>query len=211
MASESRASGRPGRPWYLVLVLLVCSCLGAWGATEGWALIDIYRGAQVDVARDVTREEDRKAIQAAVDNMLVAMDAERPRIFPLAAAELVLGIAMFVFAAGAMTGRPGARRVLVQVVIAQAALVILTFLVTPKLRASNIELMLAQTNMKALSHGEKAESVELTIPAMRVFFRGLTIAWLGVRSAVAALVVVGLTRSRARAFYDAQNERPTES
>jgi hypothetical protein len=193
-----------------VLALLICSCLGAWGATEGWALIDIYRGAQVDVTRDLPREDDRKTVQVAVDNMLVAMDAERPRIFPLAAAELVLGIAMFVFAAAAMTGRPGARRVLVQVVIAQAILVVLTFLLTPKLRASNIELMLAQTNAKALSHGEKAESIELTVPAMRVFFRGLTIAWLGVRSGIAALVVVGLTRSRARAFYDAQSERPNE-
>jgi hypothetical protein len=194
----------------LVLALLICSGLGACGATEGWGRIEIYRGAQLDYTRDLTREEDRKSVQGAVDKMLAVMDAERPRVFPLAAAELVLGVAMFVFAAAAMTGRAGARRVLVQVVIAQAVFVVLTFVLTPKLRWSEIEIMIATASAKQLDHGDKPEAVELTLPALRVFYRGVVIAGLAVRSAVAALVVVGLTRPRARAFYDAQSERPTE-
>ncbi len=199
-----------------MLALLICSGLGACGSTDGWGTIEIYRGAQLDATRDLTshgdslREDDRKAIQAAVDKMLAAMDVERPRVFPLAVAELVLGVAMFIFAAAAMTGRGGARRVLVQIVIAQALLVLATFVLTPTLRWSNIDIMLAQANVKALSHGEKPETVELTVPALRVFYRGVIIALLVVRSAVAALIVVALTRPRARAFYDAQSERPTE-
>ena len=210
MAVEVRPSGKSGRPWYLVLALLVCSGLGACGATDGWQTIEIYRGAQIEVSRDLgedgVREDERKMVQAAVDNMLTAMDIERRRKFPLAAAELVLGVAMFLFAAGAMMGRSGARRAVVQLAIVQVLLVLATFLLTPKLRWTQIDIVLAQANARALAHGESPQALE----AIRVFYRGLLVVGLFVRSLVGALIVVALTRRRTLAFYEAQRETPTE-
>lgn len=204
MAVEVRPSGKAGRPWYLVLALLVCSGLGACGATDGWGTIAIYRGAQLEVTHDddAAHDDQRKTVQTAVDNMLGAMDVERKRVFPLAAAELVLGVAMFLFAAGAMMGRSGARRAVVQLAIVQAVLVIATFLLTPKLRWTHIDIAMAQ-----VLTGKEAPQL---VTSMRVFYRAVLIVGLVVRALVAALIVVALTRRRVLAFYEAQGETPSE-
>ncbi len=199
------------RPWYLVLALLVCSGMGACGSTSGWATIELYRGAQVDNrAQDFKRDEDRKAVTAAFDRMLSAMDEERPRAFPLAAGELVLGVAMFLMAAAAMTGRGGARRALVQVTLAQAILVVIAFFLTPKYRWAQIDWAVAQEAGKLFESGQPQDQIERTIPAIRVLYRSIPIVQLVIRSIVALLVMFALTRPRARAYYDSQNERPTE-
>jgi hypothetical protein len=192
------------------LALLICSGLGAFAASDGWETIEVYRGAQLDFTRNITREEDRAAIQAAGDRWLDAMEVERPRLFPLASAELVLGLGMFVFAAAAMMGRGGARKFLVQIVIAQTALVIATFVLTPKTRWAPIEVKIAEFRGDRLAQGESPDNVEQQVSISRTFARGISVAQLVLRSAIAALIVVALTRPRARAFYDAHSERPTE-
>ncbi len=199
------------RPWYLVLALLVCSGMGACGSTSGWATIELYRGAQVDNrATEFKRDEDRKAVSAAFERMLSVMDEERPRAFPLAAGELVLGVAMFLMAAAAMTGRGGARRVLVQITFAQAILVVIAFFLTPKYRWAQIDWAVVQEAGKLFESGQTDQQIKQTLPAIRVLYRSIPIVMLIVRSVVAALVMFALTRPRARAYYDSQNERPTE-
>jgi hypothetical protein len=210
MAAEVRPAGKSGRPWYLVLALLICSGLGAFGATSGWETIEIYRGASVDFTHGLGREEDRASVQAGGDRMLEAMDAERSRMFPLAAAELVLGVSMFVFAAAAMMGRGGARRILVQLTIAQTALAISTFFLAPRTRWALLELKVAQVEAAQLEGGTRPEVVEQQMPILRAFSRGMSVAQLAVQAGITALIVVALTRQRARAFYDTQSERPTE-
>jgi hypothetical protein len=141
--------------------------------------------------------------------MLAAMDAERSRLFPLAVAELVLGVAMFVFAAAAMMGRAGARRAAVQIAIAQAGLIVLAFVLAPKYRWTDPDLALVSAHAN-LARTTSPEELERTLPAIRVMYRGLYVALLVLREAMAALIVVALTRQRALAFYDAQSETPTE-
>lgn len=200
------------KPWYLVLALLVCSGLGACGSTSGWGTIELFRGAQGDShVADFTREDDRKAVQLSFDRMMTAMDAERPRGFPLAAAELVLGAAMFIFAAAAMTGRGGARRALVQITFAQAVLVLVAYFLTPKTRFAQLDWAVAQEAGKLLEAGQTQAQVDRTLPAVHVLYHGLWIAQLAVRSVVAALVMFALTRPRARAYYEARPEQPHES
>ncbi len=210
MATDERQAARTKRPWYLILALLICSGLGACGSTDGWRNIEVYRGVPLELP-EMTREEDRQSMQAAADKLLAAMDAERSRLFPMSVAELVLGIAMFVFAAAAMTGRGGARRVLVQLVAAQAVLVLAMFLLTPKLRWAPVDILLAQANAKELEHGDKPEVVAQNAPAIRVAYRGALIAGLALRTVLAGLVIVALTRQRSRQFYEAAGERPNES
>lgn len=206
------ASEAPRKPWYLVLALLICSGFGACGSTGGWATIELYRGAQADSrAADFSHEDNRKAVTATYDRIMTAMDAERPREFPLAAGELVLGFAMFMLAAAAMTGRGGARRALVQVTIAQAALDVASFVLTPKTRFARIDWAMAQEAGKLLEAGQSKAQVDHTMPWMRVLAHGLSIAELVVTTIVAGLIVFALTRPRSRAYYEPQPERPNES
>lgn len=193
------------RPWYLVLALLICSGLGACGSTTGWGTIEVYRGAPFDNrAHDFTREDDIKNVAASGDRLLAAMEAERPMAFPLAAGELVLGIAMFILAAAAMTGRGGARRALVQIMLAQTILVVATFVLTPKYRHAQIDWVLAQQVAKDLESGQTQEQIDQTVPAIRVFYSGISVAAIVLRAVVGGLVIVALTRRRSREFYDTQ-------
>jgi hypothetical protein len=206
--AETRQAAR--RPWYLVLALLVCSGIGACESTAGWTTIELYRGHIDDRSHDMTREDDAKAVATTFQKMVGALDEERPRAFPLAVGELVLGIAVFVFAAAAMTGRGGARRALVQLMVAETALVCALFFVTPKFRAAETEWLVAQQTGQMLEKGQTEADVRPQMAALRVFRRGLAVALLVVRTSVAGLVLLALTRQRARAYYDAQGEREAE-
>ena len=206
--AETRQAVR--RPWYLVLALLICSGLGACESTAGWTTIELYRGHIDDRSHDMAREDSSKAVAASFQNMLGALDQERPRAFPLAVAELVLGIAMFIFAAAAMTGRGGARRALVQLMIAQTAVVAAIFFVTPKFRSTETEWLVAMDSGRGLEKGQTEAEVRPQAAADRVFRHGATIALLVLRISVAGIVILALTRPRARAYYDAQGEREAE-
>jgi hypothetical protein len=192
------------RPWYLVLALLICSGLGACGSTAGWGTIVVYRGAPLDDrSHDFAREDSSKAVSAAGDRLMAAMDEERPKAFPLAAGELVLGIAMFLLAAAAMTGRGGARRALVQIMLAQTALIIATFVLTPKFRHAQIDLAVAQEAAKLVETGQTQDQVDRAMPAVHLLYGGISVFALVLRSVVGGLVIVALTRRRSREYYEA--------
>src|SRR6185437_16514095 len=110
------------RPWYLVLALLGALALGIAGASGGWFAARVYF---VDVdptafADGISDSHDRDVVIARADDMLHALDAARPRAWPLAVATLLLGGATIVFGLRALGGSPGARAALVQLVLAQA-------------------------------------------------------------------------------------------
>jgi len=203
--AETRQAAR--RPWYLVLALLICSGIGACESTAGWTTIELYRGHIDDRSHEMTREDDSKAVASSFQKMLAGLDEERPRAFPLAVGELVLGIAVFVFAAAAMTGRGGARRALVQLMVAQTILVLAIFFVTPKFRAAETEWLVAQQSGQLIDKGHSEADVRLQMNLARAGRRALTITLIIARTAVAALVLLALTRQRARAYYDAQGEQ----
>jgi hypothetical protein len=206
--AETRQAVR--RPWYLVLALLICSGIGACESTDGWTTIELYRGHIDDRSHEMTREDDSKAVATTFQQMLTSLDEERARAFPLAVGELVLGIAVFIFAAAAMTGRGGARRALVQLTIAQTIVVCAMFFVTPKFRAAQTEWLVAQQSGQLLEKGQSEAEVRPQLAALRAFRRGLSVAFLVIRTGVAGLVLLALTRPRARAYYDAQGEREAE-
>jgi len=206
--AETRQAAR--RPWYLVLALLVCFWIGACQSTDGWTTIELYRGHVDDQSHELTREDDSKAVASTFQKMLASLDEERPRAFPLSVAELVLGIATLVFAAAAITGRGGARRALLQLVVAQAIVMCAMFFVTPKFRASETEWLIAIKSGQMLEKGQAEADVRLQMVAARVGRRGLAIALLILRTGIAGLVLVALTRPRARAYYDAQGEPEAE-
>lgn len=206
--AETRQAVR--RPWYLVLALLICSGIGACESTAGWTTIELYRGHIDDRSHEMTREDDSKAVASSFQKMLSRLDEERPRAFPLAVGELVLGIAVFVFAAAAMTGRGGARRALVQLMVAQTIVVGAMFFVTPKFRAAETEWLIAQQTGQMLEKGMSEADVRLQMNQARAARFALAITLIIARAALAGAVLVALTRPRARAYYDAQGEREAE-
>ncbi len=209
-----RDEGVLRRPWYLVVALLLCSLLGAYGSLDGFDTINVYRTTQIDssyIARDITQEDNRKAVAASFDQLLGAMEHEKARLFPLAAAEVVLGMALFMLSVFALLGRGGARVAVVQIVIAQAALVGAMHFATPKVRAAYADLRLTVDSSEMLEKGKDPAMVAEVVKAARRIEPYAAIFRLGLRSALAILVLVALTRPRARAFYEARNnERPNE-
>jgi hypothetical protein len=201
------------RPWYLVVALLLCSVLGAYGSLDGYETIALYRTTQIDtsyVLREISQEANRQAAQASVDRLLGAMEQEKPKLFPLAAGELVIGLALFMLSIFAMAGRGGARSAVLQLVVAQAGLVVAMHVLTPKVRAAEVDLGLAVKSAQLRENGTDSKVVDEAGATYRRIEPYLDAAKLGVRTALAILVLVALTRPRTRAFYEARRESPNE-
>jgi hypothetical protein len=203
----------PRKPWYLVVALLTCLIgFGFYSSSAAWEAVERYRGVQFEQpAADLKHDDHRKAVAAAYDHWYAVLQTERPRGFPMSVAELVLGLAVFFFSSAAWAGRGGARRALVQLTVVQGAVVIATFVLTHGSQAAKLAWTLAYTSSKAIESGQPQAQVEQTLPFTRVIFEGLAIGVLVVRSVLAGLVVVALTRPGARAYYEPRDERPNES
>ncbi|CAN5220643.1 hypothetical protein BH09MYX1_BH09MYX1_67100 [soil metagenome] len=203
------------RPWYLILALGICFVLGASAAFNGMVLIDVYRQPETDVSAqyaDMKNDAQRAKMQSATQALLDAVHAEESRLFPLSAAELVLGMALFILAALAMVGRNGARGALVQVVIVYTAVLVGEHFATPKVRAAEMELRLTEVEADLPDGGMDPQMVALQIATQRKLIPLVQPIRLAVRGAMALLIVLALTRKRTRAFYAAiAEERNLES
>jgi len=204
-------SEAPRKPWYLVVALLLCLVgFGGCGSTLAWDSVERYRGVQIEPpAGELTREDDRKAAIAAYDRFMATLETERPRGFPLAVAELVLSLAIFFFASAAWMGRGGARRALVQILAAQAALVLAAFVLTHVSRSARLEWTLTVALRAATEAGHPPTHADENVT--RAFWKASFVFQLIMRSILAVAAVVALTRPRALAYYESQDERPTES
>jgi hypothetical protein len=110
------------RPWYLTAALLGALVLGSEGAREGWQTFVNYQVAvdPSEIGAGIADEADRLALIARFQSMLQVLDAAKPRVWPLAAAALVLGAATFVYAMRVLAGNGAARGMLLQLIVAQA-------------------------------------------------------------------------------------------
>lgn len=192
------------RPWYLVVALVIVSVFGATGFVEGWGIITYYRTSEVDLtadARDIDDEKDRAEVKAKLDGLVEALEQDRPRMFPFAAAELLLGIALFALAAGAMAGRPGARSALVQVVPVQAVVVVLMYFMTSHVRiaARDSDIAIKSAHLRKTND---PQLVEDTVAFSKKIGPAVEVGFLVMRTLVAGLVLVALTRKRSLAYYE---------
>jgi hypothetical protein len=125
----------------------------------------------------------------------------RSKVIPLSAAMFVLGAALLALASRAFAGKGNTRGALVQVVVAQALIVIAAHFGMRDLRNAefdwDIERRLAEQQKKTLTPGQYYQA-----GAVLKSLSTVTTGWLIVRTCASALIVVALTRSRARAFFD---------
>jgi hypothetical protein len=121
--------------------------------------------------------EDRAMFRERSEHFNEVRGQAREREFPLGVATLLLGGAMVALAARSMAGREGARGALVQVTLARAGLVVVTFLLLPDVRAAAF----------AVAAG------------VGYFLMGV----MAFEAVSCLLVVVALTREGSRAFFRA--------
>ena len=197
----SRNSGKK-RPWYLVVALIGAWVFGASGMTDGCSTIAFYKSDTIDTASAadaISDDADRAAVKAITEHYFAAVDAAKTRVYPLGVAALLLGATMWGFAAGAMAGRPGARKALLQVLCVQTALVAVGYFLTPDVRAAALD---AEAKLRALGGPPKDAGLLHVLGMARSALRNPAVI-LGLRITSNMLIVVALTRARTRMFFEA--------
>jgi hypothetical protein len=189
------------RPFYLVLALLGALAYGTSGAFGGWGAFLHYHDAidTTAVGQDIKNEDDRVAVVARSHAYLDAMDAAKPRGWPLGVASLLLGSAMFIFAMRALGGSGSARAILVQLVIVQAGVNAASFWLLHDVFDAALAVREAEQAAELREHVPDAEGrarAEISM-VQRIFPF-----YVGAQAFGSALIVLALTRRRALAFFD---------
>jgi hypothetical protein len=199
------------RPLYVVLALLAALVLGTTGASSAWTLIVRYREGlgPAEAGQFVSDEADRAAVVARSDAYLRVLDAARPRGWPIAVAMLILGTGVLVTSVRTLGGRPGARPVLLQLVVAQAALGALSYWLLADVGEAELRWDAAvhaadvhERLPEQQQHEYAEEVVRLGVKLIRLRPR----VELTLGTITSLFVVLALTRRRAREFFDASSE-----
>jgi hypothetical protein len=205
-ARESLSPGRvpPKKPRYLLVALIVALVFGAGCWTEGCARLAFYRGESdpsLTLNGSIKSDVDRTRAEALYHRFTEVADAARKRAVPVAAATFVLGAALLALAARGLGGKASTRGPLIQVVIAQAAVVAVGYFLTRDMRAAELDWWLdaTLTHQRESSTREQYESVAPTMKIVRL----AEPTWVVIRTLASGLIVLALTRRRSRAFFEA--------
>ena len=215
-ASESPARGRGRgplkRPRYLLLALIGALVFGAGCWMDGCGRLAFYRGEQdqsLALNASIKADTDRNRAEALYHHFTEVADAARKRAIPLAAATFVLGAALLALGSRALAGKTNTRGALVQVVIAQAAVVGLAYYLTADIRNAELDWEMERT----LIHQREtlpADQYEQVVPMMQSMRHYGVPGWLVLRTLASALIVFALTRPRSREFFEAAGKPVSE-
>ena len=173
----------------------------------GWEVLSFFRGERDDIHQftdSITDPEARAAAFAAGEEWVAVKDAAKRREMPFGAASLLLGGAMVLLAARSMAGREGSRRALVQVIVVHAGVMVGAFLYTKDITHAEAVFgtRLSEGFTGALARGLNDPAARQGADAVRAFVeRAFGPIFLSIRSAFSGLIVLALTRPRARAFF----------
>jgi hypothetical protein len=199
MASERK------RPFYLVLALVGALALGTIGSCNGWAGWMRYQES-VDVTlvgQGISDPADRAAVESRAEAYVRTLDAAKSRGWPVAVATLLLGSAVVLFAMRGLGGSPGARAALVQVVVAQAGLSIASSWLLRDVAAAFTRLREAADVADVHEHYPRGAATDDLLRMKLAMDRAEDPIRLVLSTIGSVLVVVALTRRRARDFFDA--------
>ncbi|MFO0677775.1 MAG: hypothetical protein U0169_14660 [Polyangiaceae bacterium] len=199
------------RPFYVGAALLFAWLFGFSALLDGCSTLRFFRGESIDTSvlvPDLKSDEDRARVQKLADLAIAANDAASKRLIPLAAASAVLGAAMVLLAARGFRGREGARRALVQVVSVHAVVLVVGFAITPDVRRARDAFDMAVVSSKAREVTTDPVAATTIEPTTSRIFKVLPYAGLVLRTTASLLVLVALTRRRAREFFLAQSGVP---
>ncbi len=205
-ASASGARGTPARrPRYLVVALIGALLFGAGCWTEGCGRLAFYRGEpdhRADMTDSIHDDMDRAQARAMYQRFIDVADNYRNRAIPMAAATFVLGAALLALAARGLAGKSNTRSALMQVVTAQAVLVVASYFVTRPIFEAETDW---QYELVRIQQRERMppEQFEHVVPTLRAMRRWVPPGWLVIRTVASAMILVALTRPRVREFYEA--------
>lgn len=200
------------RPRYLSVALAAALLIGAGCWTDGCGRLAFYRGERDHGAMmnsSVKDDEARARLDALWARVEEVSDNARGRAVPLAAASFVLGAALLALAASGLSGRSNSRSALVQVVAAQAAVVVATYFVLPDVRQAELDWHMEHSLAQQRAKMPPEQHADLAAAAAAVKRFGPP-SWLVFRTLASLLIVVALTRPRSRAFFEAAADTVSE-
>lgn len=127
---------RPPRPILLAVMMLVCTVMGATGIASGCGTIRLYQGATIPerplvAGVDAAEQEATRALERAE---LDIRYARRSTLLPIGVANLLLSGLLFFATTRVIGRRPGARALVIQALLANAALAIVEYTLTRDVR-----------------------------------------------------------------------------
>ncbi len=202
--------GGPKRPWYLIAALLFAWVFGAAGFIDGCNDAHELRQGYADAADhyivNAPSEASRVAQADALQHYFDAKIGMSARLYPMSIGAFLLGATLTLFAARAMAGRSGARSPVIQLTLVQAALVIAAFALTRPVREAWVGVLMAQP----FDTGGDTDAARIITQYFPRIYRGGYVVFLVVRTAIAAFIVIALTRSRTKKFFEAAERRFTQ-
>lgn len=188
--SEERETG-PRRPIYLVIALVAMWLVGMNAAAEGWVAIEVIRNPLTLAPSAMGAPDVESVVRAA----FVAALTETSRVnLPLGIAELILGALLVGVAAKALFGRRASPSFALQVLMANAAVLVLGYALRQPVRERVVEAVV-QSGIEERPSGVTQQE----------FARIIRTKWwwsfrigLGIQLMVLGLAAVAVTRRSAR-------------
>ncbi len=133
---EAHGDGGPRRPIYLVIALVAMWLVGMNAAAEGWVALEVIRNPLTIAPSAVGTPDVESVVRAAFVRGL----AEGARVnVPLGIAELLLGALLVGVAAKALFGRRASPSFALQVLVANAAVLMLGYALRQPIREGVVE------------------------------------------------------------------------
>jgi len=173
---------------------------GARLLSDGYEALAFFRGDRPNLHETtdaIPSVDAREAAFAAGEHWIAVKEAAGRREMPFGALSLLLGGAMVLLAARSMAGREGSRNALVQVVVVHAGVIIAAFVATKDVLLAEAAFQIRflegvkASSLERLGDPDAKHRVELMLP-----MSGLVMSL-----SFSALIVLALTRPRARAFF----------
>lgn len=204
MSSERQHDGVPRRPIYLVIALIAMWLIGMNTAAEGLVAIQVARDP-FSAATPPLGADSEALLRAA---WVEAIAAHARVTLPLGVAQLILGALLVFVAARALFGRKASTSFALQVIGANAALLVVGYVLRQPVRGHVVDAMIA-TGMDARPSGiSPREFNQLVRAKLWWTFRVL----LGLQLGALALAALALTRRLAReVLTPAESSRGEES
>ena len=205
--SESAQRTEPARrPRYLVVALVGALVLGAASCTEGYGRLGSYHGGSEQqhamLMSSIQDEGGRAEAEALYQRFVDVANAASGRAVPMAAAMFVLGAALLTLASRGLSGKANTRSALMQVITAQSIVLVASYFITRDLANAEADWQWEATVIQQRERMPE-DQYERVVPALRAIRRWAPPGWLVVRTVASALVVVALSRPRAREFFEA--------
>jgi len=189
-----------------VVALVAALVFGAGCWTEGCGRLGFLRGEtdqHTKLISTIQDDAERARSEAAYQHFVDVADMQRGRAVPMAAATFVLGAALLALAARGLAGKSNTRSALMQVVAAQAVVVVASFFATREMWRAEANWQYETILMQQREQLPPDTYSRVAVPVFRAMQDWGAPGWLVFRTVASGLILVALSRPRSREFFEA--------